>query len=83
MALPSLVFLALLVLVARPASVIVSTFRTSLTWRERIFLMAMAPRGIVAAAVSAIFALRLEEEGVRGAELIVPIVFLVIIGTNV
>ena len=45
--------------------------------------MVMAPRGIVAAAVSAIFALRLEEEGVRGAELIVPIVFLVIIGTIV
>jgi hypothetical protein len=43
----------------------------------------MAPRGIVAAAVSAIFAIRLEEEGVRGAELIVPIVFLVIIGTIV
>ncbi len=78
---PSLAFLALLVLVARPLAVIVSTLRTSLSWRERLFLMVMAPRGIVAAAVSAIFALRLEEEGVRGAELIVPIVFLVIIGT--
>ncbi len=82
-ALPSLAFLALLVFVARPLSVIVSTVRSSLSWRERVFLMVMAPRGIVAAAVSAIFALRLEEEGVRGAELIVPIVFLVIIGTIV
>lgn len=82
-ALPSVAFLALLVFVARPASVIVSTIRSNLSWRERVFLMAMAPRGIVAAAVSAIFALRLEEEGVRGAELIVPIVFLVIIGTIV
>jgi hypothetical protein len=72
-----------LVFVARPASVIVATIRTSLSWRERLFLMAMAPRGIVAAAVSAIFAIRLEEKGVRGAELIVPIVFLVIIGTIV
>lgn len=81
--LPSLMFLALLVFVARPLSVIASTVRTSLTWRERLFLMAMAPRGIVAAAVSAIFALRLEEEGVRGAEIIVPVVFLVIIGTIV
>jgi NhaP-type Na+/H+ or K+/H+ antiporter len=81
--LPSLSFLALLVFVARPLSVIASTVRSSLTWRERLFLMAMAPRGIVAAAVSAIFALRLEDEGVRGAEMIVPIVFLVIIGTIV
>ena len=80
---PSLLFLALLVFVARPLGVIVSTTRTSLSWRERLFLMVMAPRGIVAAAVSAIFAIRLEEEGVRGAELIVPVVFLVIIGTIV
>ncbi len=82
-ALPSLAFLALLVFVARPATVIASTIRSSLSWRERLFLMTMAPRGIVAAAVSAIFAIRLEEKGVRGAELIVPIVFLVIIGTIV
>jgi len=78
---PSLVFLALLVFVARPLSVLVSTVRTSLSWRERVFLMAMAPRGIVAAAVSAIFAIRLEEEGIPDAAKIVPIVFLVIIGT--
>jgi len=82
-ALPSLAFLAVLVLVARPVSVIVSTLRSSLTWNERVFLMAMAPRGIVAAAVSAIFAIRLEEEGVADAGKIVPIVFLVIIGTIV
>ena len=81
--LPSLGFLALLVLVARPLAVTVSTVRTSLTWRERAFLMTMAPRGIVAAAVSAIFAIRLEEENVPDAAKIVPIVFLVIIGTIV
>ncbi len=81
--LPALGFLVLLVLVARPLSVIVSTVRSSLSWRERVFLMTMAPRGIVAAAVSAIFALRLEEENVPDAAKIVPIVFLVIIGTIV
>jgi len=82
-AVPSLIFLALMVFVARPLTVLVSTVRTGLSWRERVFLIAMAPRGIVAAAVSAIFALRLEEEEVLGADLIVPIVFLVIIGTIV
>jgi len=79
--LPSLAFLAVLVVLARPAAVLVSSLFTRLPWRERFFLMAMAPRGIVAAAVSAIFALRLEEENVPDAEKIVPIVFLVIIGT--
>ena len=82
-ALPSLAFLAVLVLVARPLAVLVSTVRTSLSWRERVFLTTMAPRGIVAAAVSAIFALRLEEENVPDADKIVPIVFLMIIGTIV
>ena len=82
-ALPSILFLLVLVLVARPLSVAISTVRTSLSWRERVFLCTMAPRGIVAAAVSAIFAIRLEEELVPDAEKIVPIVFLVIIGTIV
>ncbi|MFK8025911.1 MAG: cation:proton antiporter [Ilumatobacter sp.] len=82
-ALPSVLFVLVLVFIARPLSVLVSTIRTSLSWRERAFLTAMAPRGIVAAAVSAIFALRLEEEGVQDADKIVPIVFLVIIGTIV
>lgn len=82
-ALPSLLFIALLVFVARPVSVLVSTLRTTLSWRERLFLMTMAPRGIVAAAVSAIFAIRLAEEGITDATKIAPIVFLVIIGTIV
>ncbi len=82
-ALPALAFLALLIFVARPLSVIASTLRSSLSWRERLFLMSMAPRGIVAAAVSAIFAIRLEEENVPGADKIAPVVFLVIIGTIV
>jgi NhaP-type Na+/H+ or K+/H+ antiporter len=81
--LPSLLFLAVLVFIARPLSVLLSSARTSLTWRERVFLMAMAPRGIVAAAVSAIFALRLEQRDVPDAAKIVPIVFVVIIGTIV
>ena len=41
----------------------------------------MAPRGVVAAAVTAVFALRLEQEGFAGAERLVPIVFFVIVGT--
>lgn len=78
---PAIGFLAVLILLARPAAVLVSTLFTALSWRERLFLMTMAPRGIVAAAVSAIFALRLEEVDVPDAEKIVPIVFLMIIGT--
>jgi NhaP-type Na+/H+ or K+/H+ antiporter len=81
--LPALAFIAVLVFVARPIGVVLSSLRTSLTWKERLFLMTMAPRGIVAAAVSAIFAIRLEQEDVPDASKIVPIVILVVIGTIV
>lgn len=75
-----IVFLALLVLVARPLCVYVSTWRSGLSWREKAFIAWMAPRGIVAAAVASVFAIRLEEQ-YEAAALIVPIVFMVIIGT--
>jgi hypothetical protein len=68
-------------LVARPAAVMISTLGSTLNWRERVFLAWMAPRGIVAAAVSSLFALRMAEEGIPGARELVPVTFLVIVGT--
>ena len=43
----------------------------------------VAPRGIVAAAVSALFALRLSELHMPGADALVPLIFALIIGTVV
>lgn len=78
---PVLAFIAVLVLVARPLAVLASTVATDLDRREFALLAWMAPRGIVAASVASIFALRLEEEGFVGAELLVPYTFAVIVGT--
>jgi len=69
--------------VARPLSVLASSLGGALSWRERALVAWIAPRGIVAAAVSALFALRLEQAGVAGAELMVPLTFALIIGTVV
>jgi NhaP-type Na+/H+ or K+/H+ antiporter len=77
----SLWFLLALFFVVRPASVFISTFGSKLTFKEKSFLAWMAPRGIVAAAISAIFALRLEQEGYAAAEQLVPYTFIVIIAT--
>jgi NhaP-type Na+/H+ or K+/H+ antiporter len=77
----SLIYLAVLIFVARPASVFLSTIRTGLTMKERLFLACVAPRGIVAAAVASLFSLRLLEAGFAEAEAMVPLTFLVIIGT--
>jgi len=74
-------FLAILIFIARPLAVFLSTIRSGMTVRERLFLCLLAPRGIVAAAGAAIFALGLEAAGVEGAESIVPLTFAVIIGT--
>lgn len=69
--------------VARPLAVIASSIGTGLKWNELALLSWIAPRGIVAAAVSALFSLKLEEIGYEGAGIIVPMVFLVIIATVV
>ncbi|MCB0996406.1 MAG: cation:proton antiporter [Acidimicrobiales bacterium] len=76
----SLALLAILVFVARPLAVLVSTIGSGLTWRQRAFIAWMAPRGIVAAAVASLFAIELHEEGIE-ADPIVPVVFTVILGT--
>ena len=78
-----LVLLLIIQLVARPLNVLLSTAGSKLNWRERALLAWIAPRGIVAAAVSAIFAIRLNEAGHEGALLLVPLTFAVIIGTVV
>ena len=74
-------FVLTLVFIARPATVLVSTWRTDLSWPDRLFLMWMAPRGVVAASVASVFALELAHVGFEGAESIVPVTFIVIIGT--
>lgn len=75
------IFVLLLILVVRPAMALVSTWGTDMKLNERLFVGWMAPRGIVAAAVSSVFAIRLAESGVQGAEMLVPVTFQVIIGT--
>ncbi|MDT8306574.1 MAG: sodium:proton antiporter [Anaerolineae bacterium] len=77
----SVVFLAVLILVARPLTIIVSTWGSQLTWKERLFMAWMAPRGIVAAAVASIFSFELVGAGYPGAEELVPLTFVVIMGT--
>ena len=78
---PIVAFVAIIVLISRPLAVAASTIGTPLERNERFFLAAMAPRGIVAASVSSVFAIELEAQGVEGAEFLVPVTFAVIIAT--
>jgi NhaP-type Na+/H+ or K+/H+ antiporter len=81
MGLPALLVLAVVQLVARPVAVWVSTLGSNLNWRQKSLLAWIGPRGIVAAAMSALFAERLAQNNVPGAEMLVPLTFMVIIGT--
>jgi len=75
--------LLVLQFVAGPIRALVCSIGSELGWQERLFLGWIFPRGIVAAAVSALFALRLAEMSYPGADKLVPMVFTIIIGTVV
>jgi len=68
---------------ARPVKVFLCTAGTNMSLNERLLLSWVGPRGIVAAAISAVFALKLEAMGFAEARLLVPLAFTVIIGTVV
>jgi NhaP-type Na+/H+ or K+/H+ antiporter len=80
---PALGILAITMLVARPVSVFISSIGSDLSINEKLMISWIGPRGIVAAAVSSLFALRLENAGYVQAALLVPLTFLIIIGTVV
>ncbi len=76
------IFLLVVIVLIRPIAVWASLRGTVLDWKERAFLAWLAPRGIVAAAVASLFSFRLEEVlGIDVVAPLVPITFLVIVGT--
>ncbi|MCB1646936.1 MAG: sodium:proton antiporter [Pseudomonadales bacterium] len=79
----ALLVLLVMMFIARPVAVMVSSLGSALTFRERLLVSWIGPRGIVCAAVAALFALRLEDRGIPEASLFVPLAFLIIIGTVV
>ncbi len=75
-----IVFLCV-ILVLRPLGVFVSTFKSSLSIKEKIFISWVGPRGIVAAGIASLFGLKLTYQGYAGAEYITPLVFMIVLGT--
>ncbi len=69
--------------VLRPLGVWLSTAGQQFTTRERVFMAWVAPRGIVAASMASLFALRLADRHVEGAELLELTTYSVVVGTVV
>ncbi|QDT06473.1 K(+)/H(+) antiporter NhaP2 [Rubripirellula lacrimiformis] len=82
---PGVAFVLVLIAIVRPVSVFVSLIGSPLNWREKTFIAGLAPRGIVAAAVSSVFALELDRGvstvSIPGADQLATVTFLVIVGT--
>lgn len=63
-----LIFVAILVLIVRPVSILIGLWGTPVTRQERTLLSFMAPRGIVAAAIASIFGLEFLHAAERTAQ---------------
>ena len=69
--------------IVRPLLVMVCTVGERFTFRERLFIGAIGPRGIIPASVATLFALELQATDPAAASTLVGTVFLVILATVV
>ncbi len=76
-----LAFLFVLLFLVRPATVLLSLAFSTIPMRERLFIAWIAPRGIVAVAVSGLFALKLSKLGYGDGSTLVSLSFAVVIAT--
>ncbi len=79
----SLIVFAIVILIVRPLGVFLSTYGSDLSFREKLFISWVGPRGIVAAGIASLFGLRLTERNIPDAEMLTPLVFLIVLGTVV
>lgn len=77
----ALLVFSILILVVRPFGVFISTFNSSLNFKEKIFISWIGPRGIVAAGIASLFGMKLVRNGVENAEFLSPMVFMIVFGT--
>jgi NhaP-type Na+/H+ or K+/H+ antiporter len=74
-------FVITLLFVIRPLSVWISTLGTGLNWRELLLIGWIAPRGVVAVAVSGLFAQHMMHHGHAEAARLIPLSFAIVFAT--
>lgn len=77
------VFVAIVVLVARPLTVMISLMFTDVPIKERVLVATTGPRGVVLVAVAGLFGERLASLGVEDGALIGPLAFVLVAVTVV
>src|SRR6056297_2728206 len=76
-------FVAAVVLLVRPLTVLISLLGTALPIRERLLVGFTGPRGVVLVAVAGLFAERLVASGIEDAALLTPLAFALVAATVV
>lgn len=86
----SIILFFVVILIVRPIGIFLSTIRSELNLREKLFISWIGPKGIVAAAVASLFSLELTMEEASmspgetaDARMLLPLVFMFIVGTVV
>lgn len=77
----SLLTVLTLMLIVRPLSIALCTWKNGMNWRQKLFLAWVAPKGIVSASVASLFAILLTQQGINGGDSIKALVFLTIMMT--
>jgi NhaP-type Na+/H+ or K+/H+ antiporter len=77
----SLALFVFVAIVLRPLGVFLSTRKSELNLREKLFISWVGPRGIVAAGIASLFGITLTRAGTPDAEYITPLVFMIVLGT--
>jgi NhaP-type Na+/H+ or K+/H+ antiporter len=75
------VIFAIIAFVIRPLGVFASSINSGLKLNEKLFISWVGPRGIVAAGIASLFGSKLAAQGIKGAEYITPLVFMIVLGT--
>lgn len=76
-----LYFIIAILFVVRPIAIFIATLGTGLNWQERLLTMWIAPRGIVAVAVSGLFGATLVDQGIADGEKLLAFTFAVVAAT--
>lgn len=76
-------FVAAMLVAVRPLASGLATMGAYMTWRERLLVAGVAPRGVVTAAMAGVLTPALVEHGYSDARLLLPLVFGVILVTVV
>lgn len=79
--LPGAICVLILMWVIRPIGVFLSTAFEKVSWRERVFISWLGPRGIVAASAATFFSLEMDAYGIEGSGVIRGMVFMTVLIT--